>query len=180
MGRYPLSDKYRTDCTRSEDPSSLSAINAQLLSHGWTKRPLKLSALSEADYSEVVAVLFELLGSNVVCPALCTSEFQADDVQTNLDNIDALSARYRTLNYEHERLQKTCTSSKAVNSRLHSEIEGWKARCADLEKKLMHEEVKVKELREEVGRGKKALDGVRVAALVRRLVTYHENVATSY
>lgn len=30
----------------------------------------------------------------------------------------------------------------------------------------MHEEVKVKELREEVGRGKKALDGVRVAALV--------------
>jgi len=47
-----------------------------------------------------------------------------------------------------------------------TEIEGWKARCADLEKRLGNEEAKVKELREEVVRGRKAIDGVRVAASV--------------
>ena len=77
-----------------------------------------------------------------------------------------MSARYRTLTYENERLQKAQTISKTANSRLHNEIEGWKAKCADLEKRLMGEEVKVKELREEAARGRKALDGVRVAALV--------------
>ena len=46
--------------------ATLSSINAQLISHGWAKRPLHLSKLSEKDHAEVVTVLFELLGSSVV------------------------------------------------------------------------------------------------------------------
>jgi hypothetical protein len=91
-------------------------------------------------------------------------------METNLENIDALSARYRTLNYENERLQKAQTTNRAANGRLHNEVEGWKAKCADLEKRLFSEELKVKELREESARGRKALEGVRVAALVSHLL----------
>jgi predicted RNase H-like nuclease (RuvC/YqgF family) len=87
-------------------------------------------------------------------------------IQTNLDQVDALSARYRTLTYEHERLQKTYAGTKTNGMKQQTEIEGWKARCADLEKRLGNEEAKVKELREEVVRGRKAIDGVRVAASV--------------
>jgi hypothetical protein len=46
--------------------STLSSINAQLISHGWTKRPLNLERLSEKDQQAVTAVLFDLLGSSVV------------------------------------------------------------------------------------------------------------------
>lgn len=88
------------------------------------------------------------------------------DAQTNLENLDNLSARNRTLNYEHERLQKNYLGSKTNNVKLQAEVAGWKAKCADLEKRLGQEEVKVKELREEVARGRKAIDGVRVAASV--------------
>lgn len=80
--------------------------------------------------------------------------------------MESVSARYRTLTYEHERLQKTHAVSKTNVTKQQTEIQGWKAKCADLEKRLSHEEAKVKELREEVGRGRKAIDGVRVAASV--------------
>lgn len=86
--------------------------------------------------------------------------------QANLENLDSMSARHRTLNYEHERLQKNYLGSKTNNVKLQAEVAGWKAKCADLEKRLGQEEVKVKELREEVSRGRKAIDGVRVAASV--------------
>jgi len=63
-------------------------------------------------------------------------------------------------------LQKNYLGSKTNNVKLQAEVAGWKARCADVEKHLGQEEVKVKELREEVSRGRKAIDGVRVAASV--------------
>lgn len=49
-------------------------------------------------------------------------------------------------------------------TRLEAEVTSWKARCTEMEKRYSAEEVKVKELREEVARGRKALEGVRVAA----------------
>jgi hypothetical protein len=52
---------------------------------------------------------------------------------------------------------------------LESEVTGWKARYSDMEKRYTMEESKVKELREEVARGRKALDGVRIAAGVSRV-----------
>ena len=82
--------------------------------------------------------------------------------------LDNLSARHRTLIYEHERLLKTYSHAQVARARLEAEVEGWKARCIDAEKRLLAEEAKTKELKEEIGRGRKALDGVRIAAGVRR------------
>ena len=73
-----LSGTIRADKHRSDDPSTLSAINAQLLSHGWTKRPLDLSALDEKNHTEVVTVLFELLGSSLVRETKWTRTLEAD------------------------------------------------------------------------------------------------------
>ncbi|EIW70060.1 hypothetical protein TREMEDRAFT_30323, partial [Tremella mesenterica DSM 1558] len=126
----------------------LSSINAQLLSHGWAKRPLNLDALTGKDYEDVVGVLFELLGSSV----------------TNLETLDSILAKHRTLSYEHERLTKSHHSRALAIARLEGETQGWKSRCNELERRLVLEEAKTKELREEVGRGKKALESVRVAA----------------
>jgi len=50
----------------SSQSSSLSSINAQLISHGWAKKPLNLGKLSEKDHTYVVSVLYELLGASVV------------------------------------------------------------------------------------------------------------------
>ncbi|WWD16154.1 hypothetical protein CI109_100579 [Kwoniella shandongensis] len=128
--------------------AELSTINSQLITHGWAKRPLRLQALSEKDYNEVVGVLFELLGASV----------------SNLNTLDTLAGRHRTLQYECERLQKTNVNLKSTTVKLESDTAGWKARCTEVERRLHLEEAKTKELREEVGRGRKALEGVRVAA----------------
>ncbi|WVQ69849.1 uncharacterized protein L199_008070 [Kwoniella botswanensis] len=128
--------------------AELSTINSQLINHGWTKRPLDLSALSAKDHNEVVSVLFELLGSSV----------------SNVNNLEAMATRHRTLQYEYERIQKSNNNFKITNVKLQQETNGWKVRCAEVEKRLTLEEAKAKELREEVQRGRKALEGVRVAA----------------
>lgn len=86
--------------------------------------------------------------------------------QTNLDSLEDLSTRLRTLSYEHERLTKSHLQVQTANRRLQTEVEGWKAKCVEGEKKRLTEENKVKELREESARGRKALEGVRLAALV--------------
>lgn len=75
-----------------------------------------------------------------------------------------MTTRHRTLQYEFERLQKGLTTSRAAQRRAELETSGWKSRVQDLEKKLEMEEMKFKEMREEAGRGRKALEGVRVAA----------------
>ncbi|OXG21666.1 hypothetical protein C366_01349 [Cryptococcus neoformans Tu401-1] len=143
--------------SREADPDSsiatilsaeLTTINSQLMSHGWAKKPLNLGALSQKDHNEVVGVLFELMGASV----------------SNLNMLDTLNGRHRTLEYEYERLQKATNSLKTSNARLESEVAGWKSKCADIEKRLALEEMKTKELREENSRGRKALETVRVAA----------------
>ncbi|WWD09906.1 hypothetical protein V865_008035 [Kwoniella europaea PYCC6329] len=128
--------------------AELSTINSQLINHGWTKCPLDLSALSAKDHNEVVSVLFELLGSSV----------------SNVNNLEAMATRHRTLQYEYERIQKSNNNLKVTNVKLQQETNGWKVRCAEVEKRLTLEEAKTKELREEVQRDRKALEGVRVAA----------------
>jgi hypothetical protein len=47
---------------------------------------------------------------------------------------------------------------------METEVAGWRARCAHAEKRLLAEEAKTKELREEVNRGLKAVESVRIAA----------------
>ncbi|GFZ45799.1 hypothetical protein JCM24511_03529 [Saitozyma sp. JCM 24511] len=141
-------DTSSSASSSSSSSSTLSSINSQLLTHGWAKRPLNLDALSEKQHNDVVSVLFELLGASV----------------TNLETLDDLSARHRTLNYEYERLGKALASSKVAQGRMETEVNGWKIRVAELEKRLVAEESKTKELREEVNRGRKAVEAVRIAA----------------
>ncbi len=81
-------------------------------------------------------------------------------------NFDDLAARHRTLTYEHERLSRQSVQSRSSVARLESEILRWKARSTEWEKRFLAEEAKVRELREDVSRGRKALEGVRVAAMV--------------
>ena len=66
----------------SSQSSSLSSINAQLISHGWSKKPLNLGKLSEKDHSHVVSVLYELLGSSVVRSARHTVAHPLTSVQS--------------------------------------------------------------------------------------------------
>ncbi|KAL7424248.1 hypothetical protein Q5752_001835 [Cryptotrichosporon argae] len=129
-------------------PASLSTVNAQLLAHGFARKALNLAALSERDEADVTAVLYELLSSSL----------------SNLSTLDTLSARHRTLSYEHERLSKSLSASRKAESRLHAEVGMCRARVADLEKRLAREEDKARALREEVGRGRRAVETVRVAA----------------
>lgn len=109
-------------------------------------------------------MLFELLGAGVVGQISLSQRALLTSFQSNLVSLDNLSARHRTLTYEHERLIKTHSHAQIARARLEAEVEGWKARCAETEKRLITEEAKTKELREEVGRGRKALEGVKVAA----------------
>lgn len=88
-----------------------------------------------------------------------------------MQNMEVLSARHRTLTYEHERLTKSITNLQRHTAKLEAEVSGWKARYIDMEKRLMLEEGRTKELREDVGRGRKALEGVRIAAGVGRHVS---------
>ncbi|WWC60878.1 uncharacterized protein I303_103454 [Kwoniella dejecticola CBS 10117] len=153
-----MSNPFKTDyttVTHSPDFSvstiysaELSSINSQLINHGWTKKPLDLSALGAKDHNDVVSVLFELLGASVA----------------NVNNLDAMVTRHKTLQYEHERLLKAHNNLKTTNLRLTQETNGWRMRCEETVKTLTVEQNKTKELREEIGRGRKALEGVRTAA----------------
>ncbi len=84
--------------------------------------------------------------------------------QSNLETLDNLAARHRTLEYEYERATKNITTLRNTNARLEGETMAWKSRCAELEKRLCHSDEREKGLREEVGRGRKALESVRIAA----------------
>jgi hypothetical protein len=87
--------------------------------------------------------------------------------KSNVENLDALAARYRTLEYEQDRTAKALSISRAAQRKAEGDAAGWKMRMADLERRLALEEGKTRELREDVGRARKAVENVRIAAAVR-------------
>ena len=93
-----------------------------------------------------------------------------------MSTLDDLHARQRTLSYEQERSQKKHAAQQAVLHRIEAEVTGWKARCEDTEKRLKMEQDQVKELREEIIRGRKAMEGIKMAAVVRILVAHAQSV----
>ncbi|KAL1411024.1 hypothetical protein Q8F55_001969 [Vanrija albida] len=127
---------------------SLSSLNSQLLAHGYAKRPLSLSALSDNEQAHVSNVVSELLGASVA----------------NLSFVEDLNARYRTLEYEFGRERKARDKAERLNAKLETELEGCKARAGEIERRLVAEERKTESLRHDVSQGRKALDSVRVAA----------------
>lgn len=56
-----------TDSTMTKQPKApkhdLTSLNAELAARGWTKRPLRLSGMSERETSEVVGVIYEIVSS---------------------------------------------------------------------------------------------------------------------
>lgn len=88
-----------------------------------------------------------------------------------------MSSRHRILQYEFERVQKTVTTARAAQRRAESETSGWKSRAMDLEKRLEQEEAKYREMRDEAGRGRKALEGVRIASGVSLSLNFWSRVS---
>ena len=86
-----------------------------------------------------------------------------------MENLDALAGRYRTLEYEQERTAKALSISRMAQRKAEGDAAGWKMRMTDLERRLALEEVKTRELREDVSRARKAVESVRVAAAVCHL-----------
>lgn len=56
-------DHAGIDSVTASEPT-ISSINAQLISHGWIKKPLNLDKLPEKDHLAVTTALFDLLGSS--------------------------------------------------------------------------------------------------------------------
>ena len=75
-------------------------------------------------------------------------------------------------------MHRKYTQAQLARTRLQAEVEGWKARYLDAEKRLEAEEAKTKELREENGRGRKALSSVRIAAGVSYRLRVKETPCT--
>lgn len=61
------------------EESPLSALNAQLMNHGWAKRPLNLDALDDRSRIDVVTTMFEMLGAHVVSHSEREIEFPRAD-----------------------------------------------------------------------------------------------------
>ncbi|TXT13634.1 hypothetical protein VHUM_01001 [Vanrija humicola] len=127
---------------------SISSLNSQLLAHGYAKRPLNLSALSDNEQANVSYVVSELLGASVA----------------NLSLVEDLNARYRTLEFEFGRERKAREKAERLNVKLETDLEGYKARRGEVERRLALEERKTEALRQDVAQGRKALETVRVAA----------------
>lgn len=85
-------------------------------------------------------------------------------IKSNMENLDSLSSRHRTLQYEYERTQKALIASRAAQRRTELEAGGWRSKVVGLEKKLKMEEAQGREMRDEASRGRKALEAVRIAA----------------
>lgn len=60
------------------DSTPLSALNAQLMNHGWAKRPLSLDALDDRSRIDVVTTMFEMLGAHVVSPPTAVWTLRVD------------------------------------------------------------------------------------------------------
>ncbi|CAK9784519.1 hypothetical protein CC85DRAFT_326057 [Cutaneotrichosporon oleaginosum] len=126
----------------------VSSLNAKLLAHGYAKRPLKLDRLSESEQVHVANVITELLGSSV----------------TNLSAIEELNGRLRTIEYERDRLYKSSERFETRCARLEAELSASKARETSSAHALATEQEVTKSLRNDVERGRKAIESLRVAA----------------
>ncbi|EJT50384.1 hypothetical protein A1Q1_00362 [Trichosporon asahii var. asahii CBS 2479] len=164
---------------------SVSSLNTQLLAHGFAKRPLRLDNLTDAEQINVTSVIVELLGANVVsagphflqtigiscssptshpslrrasiCPSIA-------DAQNNLNRLEDLSARHRSLQFEWECLSEKVERQAKSISKLEHDVEHQKSRAAEAERKASAEERESAKLRHEIDRGKRNLETLRTAA----------------
>lgn len=75
-----------------------------------------------------------------------------------------MNARYRSLEYERDRLYKSSEKYERQCAKLASDVEAQKARADRAERSLQAEQEHTKSLKDEVARGRKALENLKVAA----------------
>ncbi|KAF8600518.1 hypothetical protein BDV93DRAFT_608660, partial [Ceratobasidium sp. AG-I] len=106
--------------TPETSTSSLAYVNSQIIAHGFARAPLDLSELARDDQNKVVKCILGMLSQRV------------DD----MGRAEDLSARLRTLSYEHERLSNMLRASKSQILQAERETEAARTKTNALTKEL--------------------------------------------
>ncbi|KAG8711845.1 hypothetical protein FRC11_001678, partial [Ceratobasidium sp. 423] len=106
--------------TPETSTSSLAYVNSQIIAHGFARAPLDLSDLGREEQNKVVKCVLGMLSQRV------------DDMTRAED----LSARLRTVSYEHERLSNMLRASKNEVLQAEKEAEAAKTKANSLAKDI--------------------------------------------
>ncbi|CAE6431611.1 unnamed protein product [Rhizoctonia solani] len=106
--------------TPETSTSSLAYVNSQIIAHGFARAPLDLSELGREEQNRVVKCVLGMLSQRV------------DDMQRAED----LSARLRTVSYEHERVSNMLRAAKNEVLQAEREVEAAKAKANVITKDL--------------------------------------------
>jgi chromosome segregation ATPase len=83
-----------------------------------------------------------------------------------MSSLEDANARVKTLYYEQDRLLKQLDKHDREMGRMEQEVQAARNATTHAERRQGEEEVKVKTLREDAARGRKALDNLKTAATV--------------
>ena len=83
---------------------------------------------------------------------------------------EQLSAKYKTLSYDQERLLEQHRSAKEAAAQAEREMEAGKAKIEAVQRKLAEEEDSHKKSKEDLHKVKLAMQGSRIAGTSRRIV----------
>ncbi|CAE6474063.1 unnamed protein product [Rhizoctonia solani] len=106
--------------TPETSTSSLAYVNSQIIAHGFARAPLDLSDLGREEQNRVVKCVLGMLSQRV------------DDMTRAED----LSARLRTISYEHERLSNMLRAAKSEVLQAEREAEAAKTKANSLAKDI--------------------------------------------
>ncbi|QRW16813.1 actinin-binding protein, afadin and alpha [Rhizoctonia solani] len=106
--------------TPETSTSSLAYVNSQIIAHGFARAPLDLSELGREEQNRVVKCVLGMLSQRV------------DDMQRAED----LSARLRTISYEHERVSNMLRAAKNEVLQAEREAEAAKTKANALAKDI--------------------------------------------
>lgn len=112
LGDESMSDFGSPFTNTSSEPalptSSLQYINSQLVARGFAPSPgLSLDGISSTDAERIVKCLWSMLNQRVVslCSLFVYPEKANSPGQEDMSRTEELTTKFRTLSYDHERLQ---------------------------------------------------------------------------
>ncbi|PVG00968.1 hypothetical protein CPB86DRAFT_754108 [Serendipita vermifera] len=127
-------------------PTSIDYLNAQLVAHGFTHgNGLNLDDLRGPDQRTALKCLTNMLGQRL----------------EDMKRAEQMSAKYKTLSYDHERLLEQCRSAKEAVAQAEREMEAGKARTEAIQRKLGEEEDSHKKSKEDFHKLKLAMQYLR-------------------
>ncbi|THH26975.1 hypothetical protein EUX98_g7212 [Antrodiella citrinella] len=140
----PFSEGSSAESTSST--SSLQYINSQLLAHGFTQNPgLSLDGLQKEDSERVVKCLLGMLSQRI----------------EDMSRTEDLSAKIRTLSYEHERLMSMYKTATDRAGNAEREMNTHKSRLASATLNLQNTETAHKRTMTELQKLRTTLQGLR-------------------